>query len=128
MFPYRRCALTAPFHRYRVGVGYWVLVHFRTQHAIPNTQHPPAVSFLCHFPSGRPARTLSGIVPYGARTFLPDSNRGGHPTFCGDIVTHDGGSRDTVHGTHGYRPVTVYNAPLYSKLKCFPPGIHSTPV
>ena len=29
-----------------------------------------AVSFLWHFPSGRPARTLSGIVPYGARTFL----------------------------------------------------------
>ncbi len=29
-----------------------------------------AVSFLWHFPSGCPARTLSGIVPYGARTFL----------------------------------------------------------
>jgi hypothetical protein len=72
-----------------LGIGYWV--HDRTQHPTPNTQHPSAVSFLCHFPSGRPARTLSGIVPCGARTFLPDSNRGGHPTFCVDIVTHEGG-------------------------------------
>src|SRR5579859_3206811 len=46
--PRRRCALTAPFHRCRNA----------------------AVSFLWHFPSSRPARTLSGIVPYGARTFL----------------------------------------------------------
>ncbi len=35
-----------------------------------------AVSFLCHFPSGRPARTLSGIVPCGARTFLSDPKAG----------------------------------------------------
>jgi hypothetical protein len=27
-------------------------------------------SFLWHFPSGRPAQPLAGILPYGARTFL----------------------------------------------------------
>jgi len=48
MSPCCRCALTAPFHRCRKA----------------------AVSFLWHFPSGHPARTLSGIVPCGARTFL----------------------------------------------------------
>lgn len=48
MSPYRRCALTAPFHHCRIA----------------------AVSFLWHFPSSHPARTLSGIVPCGARTFL----------------------------------------------------------
>ncbi len=64
MSPCRRCALNAPFHRCRGQAA--------------------AVSFLCHFPSGRPARTLSGIVPYGARTFLssPRGDQSDHPTFC----------------------------------------------
>lgn len=31
-----------------------------------------AVYFLLHFPSGRPAPLLAGILPGGARTFLPD--------------------------------------------------------
>jgi hypothetical protein len=30
-----------------------------------------AVSFLCHFPSSHPDRTLSGALPCGVRTFLP---------------------------------------------------------
>jgi len=30
-----------------------------------------AVSFLLHFPSAFAAQTLSGTLPYGARTFLP---------------------------------------------------------
>ena len=29
-----------------------------------------AVYFLCHFPSGRPARVLPGALPCGVRTFL----------------------------------------------------------
>src|SRR5262249_13693330 len=34
-----------------------------------------AVCFLCHFPSGRPDRTLSGALPCGVRTFLPSTRR-----------------------------------------------------
>ena len=30
-----------------------------------------AVSFLCHYPSGFPARALPGALPLGGRTFLP---------------------------------------------------------
>ncbi len=30
--------------------------------------------FLWHFPSGRPAPPLAGILPGGARTFLPPSS------------------------------------------------------
>ena len=32
-----------------------------------------AVCFLCHFPSGRPARVLPGALPCGVRTFLSPS-------------------------------------------------------
>ena len=32
-----------------------------------------AVCFLCHFPSGCPARALAGALPCGVRTFLPPS-------------------------------------------------------
>ncbi|CEK14948.1 hypothetical protein CTKA_00609 [Chthonomonas calidirosea] len=67
VLPHRRCALTAPFHRYR-------------------SQTATAVCFLWHFPSGRPARMLSGIVPYGARTFLcsvhTQCSCSGHPALC----------------------------------------------
>ena len=38
--------------------------------AIPPLPAKPAVSFLLHWPSGRPDRTLSGTLPCGARTFL----------------------------------------------------------
>jgi hypothetical protein len=31
---------------------------------------PQAVSFLCHYPSGCPARVLPGALPCGVRTFL----------------------------------------------------------
>jgi len=50
-----RCALTAPFHPYL----------FR-----PRRERSSAVCSLWHFPSPRGARTLSGILPCGARTFL----------------------------------------------------------
>jgi len=36
-----------------------------------STECTAAVYFLCHFPSGCPARTLSGALPCGVRTFLP---------------------------------------------------------
>ena len=51
LLPIKRCALTTPFHPYL---------------AVNNK----AVSFLWHFPSAHAAQTLSGILPYGARTFL----------------------------------------------------------
>src|SRR4030095_6424233 len=57
--PPARCALTAPFHPYpstrrlRASLG--------------------AVCFLCHCPSGCPARALPGALPFGVRTFLPPS-------------------------------------------------------
>ncbi|MCG3131958.1 MAG: hypothetical protein FLDDKLPJ_02768 [Phycisphaerae bacterium] len=48
--PRARCALTAPFHPYL-----------------------SAVSFLCHFPSGRPGLALPTTVPCPVRTFLTSS-------------------------------------------------------
>ena len=54
VLPRTRCALTAPFHPYRV------LAEF--QHL--------AVYFLWHCPSARAAQALPGTLPYGARTFL----------------------------------------------------------
>ena len=47
--PDRWCALTAPFHPYL---------------------HSRRYTFLWHYPWGHPRRTLSGILPCGARTFL----------------------------------------------------------
>src|SRR4029453_13434634 len=35
--------------------------------------HAEAVFFLCHCPSGCPARALPGALPFGVRTFLPPS-------------------------------------------------------
>jgi hypothetical protein len=51
-----RCALTAPFH-----------------HCLRRTRRyaTSAVYFLCHCPSGYPARALPGALPSGVRTFLP---------------------------------------------------------
>ena len=37
--------------------------------------------FLCHFPSGRPAWVLPSALPVGARTFLPEQVRSGHPAY-----------------------------------------------
>ena len=50
-----RCALTAPFHPYRLSV-----------------EAEKAVYFLWHFPSSpcEPARPLAGTLPCGDRTFL----------------------------------------------------------
>ncbi|MFQ3260643.1 MAG: hypothetical protein ACI9E9_000526 [Reinekea sp.] len=52
LLPESRCALTAPFHPYRQI----------------NLQ---AVYSLLHWPSAYAAQTLSGTLPFGARTFLP---------------------------------------------------------
>ena len=54
VLPPTRCALTAPFHPYRPDIR----------------KCQSAVHFLWHFPSTRAAQTLSGTLPYGARTFL----------------------------------------------------------
>ncbi|EAR08941.1 hypothetical protein MED297_03592 [Reinekea sp. MED297] len=51
LLPVSRCALTAPFHPYQA--------------------RSLAVYSLLHWPSARAAQTLSGTLPYGARTFLP---------------------------------------------------------
>ena len=53
LLPGSRCALTAPFHPCRpacAGLG---------------------GIFLLHFPSACAAQALPGVLPYGARTFLP---------------------------------------------------------
>src|SRR5262245_53398876 len=57
--PPARCALTAPFHPY-------LSTH-------PYGASRRAVCFLCHCPSGHPARALPGALPFGVRTFLPPS-------------------------------------------------------
>ena len=49
LLPIMRCALTAPFHPYL----------------------NEAVYFLWHLPLAFATQTLSGILPYSARTFLP---------------------------------------------------------
>ena len=56
LLPAARCALTAPFHP-----------------CLCSQKEPSAVCFLLRFPSPRNARTLSGTLPCGARTFL-DAN------------------------------------------------------
>jgi hypothetical protein len=46
---------------------------YRTLSPLPvpsRSSRPSAVSFLRHFPSTHVAQTLSGALPYGARTFL----------------------------------------------------------
>ena len=50
--PDSRCALTAPFHPYRLPEG------------------NVGGIFLLHFPSACAAQALPGTLPYGARTFL----------------------------------------------------------
>ena len=54
VLPPARCALTAPFHPYR-----------------QTHDEMPAVYFLWHFPWARAPQALPGILPCGARTFLP---------------------------------------------------------
>ena len=44
---------------------------YRTISTLPVIpKDPSAVYFLLHFPSAHTAQTLSGTLPYGARTFL----------------------------------------------------------
>ncbi len=63
-----RQALTLPFHHYPAK---------------------GAVCFLWHFPSARADRTLSGILPCGARTFLRGPvGRGGYPSCSRDPLYH----------------------------------------
>ena len=52
LLPDSRCALTAPFHPYRLPEG------------------NVGGIFLLHFPSARAAQALPGTLPCGARTFL----------------------------------------------------------
>ena len=52
LLPDSRCALTAPFHPYRLPEG------------------NVGGIFLLHFPSACAAQALPGTLPYGARTFL----------------------------------------------------------
>src|SRR5688572_11698943 len=59
--PPARCALTAPFHPY-------LSTH-------PRGASRRAVYFLCHCPSGHPARALPGALPFGVRTFLLPSHQ-----------------------------------------------------
>ena len=69
--------------RYRPG-GELLPRHFTLTWTSRWTLHQGGM-FLWHFPSGRPAPLLTGILPGGARTFLPpgpkDSDRdGGRPS------------------------------------------------
>src|SRR5689334_8612880 len=48
----------------------------------PVPELPQVVCFLCHFPSGRPARVLPGALPCGVRTFLSRQ----HFTPCGMVT------------------------------------------
>jgi len=57
--PRRRCALTAPFHPCLCPIG------------------PSAVSFLLHFPWGRPPWPLASTLPCGVPTFLGTSRYAG---------------------------------------------------
>src|SRR5262245_26594225 len=59
--PPARCALTAPFHPYPSTF---------LPRASRETGSLGAVCFLCHCPSGCPARALPGALPFGVRTFL----------------------------------------------------------
>lgn len=61
---------------------------YRAFSPLPRGLRRSAVCFLCHFPSGHPARTLSGIVPYGARTFLSGlAGATTRPSACVDSST-----------------------------------------
>ena len=62
--PPARCALTAPFHPYPPPPS-------RASARPRPFDLPLAVYFLCHCPSGYPARALPGALPCGVRTFLP---------------------------------------------------------
>src|SRR5262245_64936185 len=68
--PSARCALTAPFHPYP---------------AFALSGFGEAVCFLCHFPSGFPARALPGALPCGVRTFLPPPSFGLRRGKPGDL-------------------------------------------
>ena len=57
MLPSTRCALTAPFHPYRITLS--------------RTESDKAVCFLLHWPWDFSPQALPGTLPYGARTFLP---------------------------------------------------------
>lgn len=49
-------------------------------------RRPSAVCFLRHFPSGRPARVLPGLLPCAARTFLTGFRPRGRPAGSVSII------------------------------------------
>ena len=73
------CALTTPFQLF-------------SQRGEPRQRES---SFLRHFPSGRPAQPLAGILPCGARTFLTALRRRGHMAhsecYCSRAAKSAGG-------------------------------------
>ena len=71
LLPAMRCALTAPFHPYRNPSQ----PPFRKGRSSPLVKGGfrgiSAVYSLLHLPSAHAAQTLSGTLPFEARTFLP---------------------------------------------------------
>ena len=76
LLPAARWAFTPPFH--------------------PVPGLPQVVCFLCHFPSGRPARALPGALPYGVRTFL---SRQHFIRLCPCGLRRDGYCRQRLPGS-----------------------------
>src|SRR5436190_2627678 len=67
-----------------------------------------AVCFLCHFPSGRPDRTLSGALPCGVRTFLSPCGKRSSGSLRTFILTGGTGGTAWVGGPFtASRPLAV---------------------
>jgi|GEM_PF-1895493 len=80
----RGFAVPAPVARHRGGL----LPRLFT---LACARRPSAVCFLWHFPSGRPARALPGLLPCAARTFLTGFRPRGRPAGSGGYYTPNGG-------------------------------------
>ena len=119
--PAARCALTAPFHPYSPSLSPCELERWR------------AVYFLCHFPSGCPARALPGALPCGVRTFLQQEDL--HPlpaiawTTAALSILHaglrhaafglrSGGLRRSAFGVHRSAFGVPPSAFLYPSFSC----------
>ncbi|GEM_PF-1362056 len=79
-FPESRRATSTSLYSVLLPMGFTKPICYHTAGALlPHhftVAAEAAVSFLWHFPSGHPARTLSGIAPYEARTFLSELPEG----------------------------------------------------
>ena len=79
---------------------------YRTISPLPTSRR--AVSFLCHFPSGRPAWVLPSALPCGARTFLTRQSLGdggrGRSAHSVSIVAHSVTTRATSSCRHWRMP------------------------